>query len=67
MAHTQAIVANGKPYGLVAVGLSKPDAVKMANRYRHFGNLARIKKLKSAAGSYRWNVYTCGRVGMVRR
>jgi len=64
MSYTQAIVANGKPYGLVAVGLSKSDAVKMANRYRYFGNLARIRKFKSATGSYRWNVYTCGRVGM---
>jgi hypothetical protein len=54
----------GKPYFRVAVGLSKTDATRMANRYRSFGNLARIRKFKSAAGTYRWDVYAFGRVGM---
>lgn len=35
---TALMIDNGKPYFRVAIGLSKTDASRMANRYRSFGN-----------------------------
>ena len=55
------MIANGKVYYRVAIGLRKAEARELAERYRSKGNLARLRKSK-----FRWDVYAHGRVGMSR-